>query len=135
MVGFLRSGFAGVVLTVFPAFGFVGGVLVLGVVLVFFDAAGVAGASGSAGSFGALSRSSIRLSVTSTASRSSLAASFGLGGALIGEKATISAGGSGGGGGVNPAAVPANTLPSPALGGGGGGGVMCVDPPAMSRMF
>ena len=82
----MRSGFAGVVLTIFPAFGFVGVVLALGVVLAFFGAAGDAGASGFAVSFaaGSLSRSSIRLSVTSTASRSSLAASFGLGGALIG---------------------------------------------------
>ena len=78
MQGILRSGFAGVVLTIFPAFGFVGVVLALGVVLVFFGAAGAAGA-------GSLSRSSIRLSVICTASRSSLAASFGLGGALIGE--------------------------------------------------
>ena len=110
MVGFLRTGFAGVVLTVVPAFGFVGVVLALGDVLVFFGAAGVAGASGSAASFGALSRSSIRLSVISTASRPSLAASFGLGGALIGEETSISIGGSGGGGGVDPAAVPASSL-------------------------
>ena len=81
----MRSGFAGVVLTIFPAFGFVGVVLALGVVLVFFGAAGASGAAGVAGA-GSLSRSSIRLSVTCTASRSSsLAASFGLGGALIGE--------------------------------------------------